>query len=133
MIPETTVSTDSAITALAPSLTYRIDFVNKRIIGTVDDKEAVIQAVKKILNTDRYGSVIYDWYYGHDMNGVIGQTLEYAMVELQRVITEALLQDDRITNIQDFIYEKTSIDSVVVSFTVNTIFGSANIATEVSI
>ena len=43
-----------------PSLTYRLDFTNRRIIGKIDDKEAVIQFIKKVLETDKYAYEIYD-------------------------------------------------------------------------
>lgn len=105
-----------------PSYTYYIDFDRNRIIGTVDDIEAVKQAIYLILQTERYESLIYNFYYGTEFDSLIGKSKELITSELERRIREALLEDDRIVKVTDFTIEFTS-DKAIVEFTVNTIFG----------
>lgn len=105
-----------------PSYTYYIDFDRNRIIGTVDDIEAVKQAIYLILQTERYESLIYNFYYGTEFDSLIGKSRELITSELERRIREALLEDDRIVRVTDFTIEFAS-DKAIVEFTVNTIFG----------
>ena len=105
-----------------PSYTYYIDFDRNRIIGSVDDIEAVKQAIYLILQTERYESLIYNFYYGTEFDSLIGKSRELITSELERRIREALLEDDRIVRVTDFTIEFTS-DKAIVEFTVNTIFG----------
>lgn len=105
-----------------PSYTYYIDFDRNRIIGTVDDIEAVKQAIYLILQTERYESLIYNFYYGTEFDSLIGKSRELITSELERRIREALLEDDRIVRVTDFTIEFTS-NKAIVEFTVNTIFG----------
>lgn len=108
-----------------PSRTYKLDLVNKRIVGTVDGLEAVKQAVYKILMTVRFEYLIYDTDYGSEIGGLQGRSAGYVRSELQRRITEALLQDDRITAIEDM---NISIrgDEAFVTFTVVSVYGNYN-------
>lgn len=107
-----------------PSLTYKLDFNNKRISGKVDDTEAILQAVYKALNTERCAYVIYTSQYGVELERLVGKDYEFVISDLERTITEALIIDDRITGISDFTVQKTGIDSLLASFTVNSVFGS---------
>lgn len=115
-----------------PSLTYRFDFVNKRIIGKVDDKDAVLQFIKKVLDTDKYAYVIYDWYYGNELIGLVAMPYEYIIVEAPRIVEEALLVDERIKSISNFSAKKLSVDSMEMSFRVHTIYGTLPYTLEVS-
>lgn len=116
-----------------PSTTYRLDFVNKRIIGTVDGPEAVMQFIKKTLNTDKYAHSIYDWFYGNELLNLVGMPYDYVVAECPRLIEEALLADDRILSVEDFQFSQAAVDSVSVSCTVRTIYGALNYTQEVSI
>ena len=116
-----------------PSLTYRLDFTNRRIIGKVDDKEAVMQFIKKVLDTSKYAYAIYDWYYGNEILALVGLPYDYIVADLPRIIEEALLVDDRIMSIENWSFSKTSVDSMHASFLVRTIFGAVNYETEVSL
>lgn len=136
MIPETLNSNnliDIEEFESPPSLTYRLDFTNKRIIGKVDDKEAVMQFIKKVLDTSKYAYASYDWYYGNEILALVGMPYDYIVTELPRIVDEALLVDDRILSIENWAFKKTSVDSMEVSFLVRTIFGTVKYETEVSI
>lgn len=105
-----------------PSKTYCLNLENNTITRFCDGKEAMKQAIYCILNTERFDYLIYSWNYGIELKFLIGENSTYAIPELQRVITEALLQDDRIEEVNnfDFNIEKNKI---VVTFTVITKVG----------
>ncbi|ASS76810.1 hypothetical protein CIG75_18930 [Tumebacillus algifaecis] len=113
-----------------PSRTYRIDWSEKRAIGTVDGIEAVTQSVYKILQTDRFENLIYSSDYGAEYAGLHGNQRQYIQSELRRRIREALLQDDRITGVEAMEF-RFGADSVLVEFTVVSTFGNAQIRQEV--
>lgn len=133
MIPEQEVDLTNLEVVTQPSLTYRLDFERKRIGSKIDNEEAIMQMVMKILYTERYAYVIYSSQYGVELDRLIGQEYDFIVSDLERTITEALLADDRILSITDFVAEQTAIDRMTVTFTVNSVVGSANINTEVKI
>ena len=135
MIPET-LNSDNLIDIdefeSPPSLTYRLDFTNRRIIGKVDDKEAVMQFIKKVLDNRKYAYEIYDWYYGNELLGLVGMSYDYFSVEAPRIVEEALLVDDRITYIDSWSFTRLSLDSMEISFLVHTIYGDIKYTEEVA-
>ena len=133
MIPEQEVNLTNLEVVNQPSLTYRLDFERKRISGFIDNEEAIMQLVMKILYTERYAYVIYSSQYGVELDRLIGQEYDFIISDLERTITEALLADDRILSITDFTTEQTAIDRMAVSYRVNSVVGATNISTEVQI
>jgi hypothetical protein len=133
LIPEQEVDLTNLEVITQPSLTYRLDFERKRIGSKIDNEEAIMQMVMKILYTERYAYVIYSSQYGVELDRLIGQEYDFIISDLERTITEALLADDRILSITDFVTEQVGIDRMIASFTVNSVVGSANISTEVKI
>ena len=105
-----------------PSMTYRMSEEKKEVRGALDGMEAIKQAVYKILQTERYKYVIYDWNYGVELEDLFGKAVSFVIPELQRRITEALLTDDRIEAVTDFSFE-TEKGSVTATFRVQTIWG----------
>lgn len=97
-----------------------------------DKREALRQAVYLILNVERYAYPIYSRNYGSELVDLIGQPMDYAMSEMKRRITDALMQDDRITGVDDWTFE-TGRKSVLVRFTVYTIYGELEATKEVEI
>ena len=124
MIPSTNtiLSTDLEI-EVQPSNDYKLHFEKDIISGTCDGLEAMKQVVYKILNTERYKYIIYSWNYGIELADLFGEPISYVCSELQRRITEALVQDDRINSVEDFDFDLTERRTVKVTFTVRTIFG----------
>lgn len=116
-----------------PTKTYKIDPVNKRIIGTIEDADAVMQFIRKVLNTDKYAFEIYDWYYGNELLKLVGQSYDYVVARVPNIFREALMVDDRILDVRDFTFNKPSIDSVVVSCHVDTVYGVITYEQEVLI
>ena len=114
-----------------PSLTYGIDFERGRIRGMIDELEAVKQAVFLILQTERYRYLIYSADYGSELEGLIGRDQLFVQSELKRRIREALMQDDRIEDVTNFRLQFNG-DSVLVRFTVISIFGEIEVEQEVT-
>jgi len=84
---------------------YRLNMDREKVAGTCDKIEAVKQTVFKILNTERYDNIIYSWNYGVETKGLYGMPMSYVQPEIKRRFTEALLQDERINGVSDFIFE----------------------------
>ena len=74
------------------------------------------------MNIERYEYLIYSWNYGIELNDLYGQPIPFVLPELKRRITEALLQDTRITGVDNFSFETTK-GKVHAIFTVSTIYG----------
>lgn len=115
-----------------PSYTHKLDIDRNRVRGMTDERDAVLQAVYLILNVERYAFPIYSRNYGSELVDLIGQPMDYAMSEMKRRITDALMQDDRITGVDDWTFE-TGRKSVLVRFTVHTIYGDVSAQKEVDI
>lgn len=115
-----------------PGLTHKLDIDQRRVRGTTDGRDAVLQAVYLILNVERYAYPIYSRNYGSELSDLIGKPKDYAMSEMKRRITEALLQDDRITGLSDWEFE-AGRKSVRASFVVHTVYGDVEASKEVDI
>ncbi|ODP29935.1 hypothetical protein PTI45_00710 [Paenibacillus nuruki] len=127
--PEQAIDTE---TVTMPGLTYQVGWERGVITGMIDGLDSIRQAVLKILNTERYQYLIYSEDYGTEWQQILGQDHLFVRAEIQRMITEALLQDDRIEQIVDFQTYWTSGEDIRVSFTVQTRYGSFQINEEVS-
>lgn len=115
-----------------PSKTYYINRNTNRISGYIDDKDAIVQAIYLILSTERYESVIYNWYYGTEFDSLVGKDRNFVKSELKRRIAEAILEDDRILDVTDFdISFNKDVANVV--FLVETNIGDININWEVNL
>ena len=103
MIPSTVgfLNQDFEI-AEQPSQTYKMDLEGNSVRGFTDNRDAVKQAVFRILNTERYQYIIYPWWYGIETLDLYGKRVTYVCPELERRITEALLVDTRIRSVTDF-------------------------------
>ena len=115
-----------------PSRTLKMDHDWKTITGTIDQIQAVEQAVFLILTTERYQWLIFSWHYGVELQNLIGKDPEYCIPEIERRIREALLQDDRITAVENFEFELNK-RKVLTTFTVISIFGNINVEKAVEI
>lgn len=115
-----------------PSKDYALNMNSLRINGTVNDLEEVKQAIYFILNTERYDYLIYPWEYGVELKDLVGQPISYVIPELERRITEALMQDDRIENVSDFEFQKEK-RKIHVTFVVSTIFGTIESEVDVNV
>ncbi|WML35340.1 DUF2634 domain-containing protein [Clostridium sp. OS1-26] len=103
-----------------PTRTYKVK--DGRIAGFIDEIEALKQSIELILCIERYEYLIYSWNYGSELKGLIAKDKDIAESEFKRRVREALSQDDRIKDVDNFIF-KYEKDSVLVEFTIFSIYG----------
>src|SRR5690606_35227997 len=107
---------------IEPSKTFYIDFVRSRMVSFVDGQEAVKQAIFLMTSIERYDYIIYSWNTGIETKDLFGKPTAYVASESPRRIRDCLLQDDRITGVDNF-EVTTNKNKVHVTFTAHTIYG----------
>ncbi|WP_425447631.1 DUF2634 domain-containing protein [Dethiothermospora halolimnae] len=113
---------------VGPSKTYRLDTKAKRIVGKIDELEAIKQFVMKAIRTVRYSNLIYSHKFGCQIKNLLGKGLteEYIKSEVPRLIAEALIYDERIIKVHSFDIEVKE-DKMFVEFIVDSTEGELNI------
>ncbi len=114
-----------------PDITFGINSDMTKICSVIDGLESIKQAVYIMLNIERYQYIIYSFDFGVELQDLIGEPIDYIEAELERRISDCLEQDDRITEVTDFEFEKAGNDKLLVSFSVNTIYGTIEETLEV--
>ncbi|HFL3105467.1 TPA: DUF2634 domain-containing protein [Clostridioides difficile] len=115
-----------------PSKTFKLNIEKSKIDGICDDVEALKQTIFLILNTERYQHLIYSWNYGVELNDLIGEPISFVIPELERRITEALIQDDRIENVDNFEFQNIK-GKLQCRFSVHTKYGNIKAEKVVSV
>ena len=129
MIPKIETSADIKVKE-QPTKTYKMElYKGNYILGFVDSQKAMEQAIYKIIRTERYKYIIYSWNYGIELEDLFGMPVEYCVVELERRVSEALLQDNRITAVHTFEFDTESERGTVLikKFIAETVFGKIQI------
>lgn len=106
-----------------PSDTWLINRQTMRVQGEDNGLLAVRQAVEIMLNTDRFKWQIYSPDFGNELMELVGDSASYVASEFPRMVTDALMVDDRIREVKDFEYSQKG-DSMAWTFTVDTVFGA---------
>lgn len=132
MIPNIAILTEQITETTYPDRTNKIIVEKNRTDGYTDGLDSVAQAIYLILSTERYRHIIYSWDYGVELYDLIGKPMPYVMSELPRRITEALTQDNRITDVTDFEFERNG-KKLRVTFTAVTNLGNIPTALEVEV
>lgn len=133
MIPQTAAGAEqTAETVAVPTRTYGLSLERGRIQGHTDGIDAMKQAICLMLSTERYQYPVYSWDYGTELLELFGKPVSYVLPELKRRISEALLQDDRISAVDQFSFE-TQSGKVHVTFVAHTVFGELQLEKEVDI
>ncbi|MBO8158821.1 DUF2634 domain-containing protein [Thermosyntropha sp.] len=90
----------------------------------VDGPDALRVWITKALLTTRYRWPIYSSAFGCELEDIIGFDLPRAVLEseIPRFVREALIYDDRIEDVKDFVVERGA-DWLKVTFTVVTFDG----------
>lgn len=107
-----------------PSKTYRFDLETGEIGEQIDGYAAIQQFISKAIQTIRFHYPIYSDDYGCEIEHLLGKGFSegFIKVEMVRMITEALIYDERIERVYDF--DITSVhDEVNIAFKVDTIEG----------
>ena len=115
---------NSLVVESEPTNTYRWYYESdeKNCRDYTDDLEAMKQACYKIIYTERYRHLIYSWNYGIELEDLFGKPLTYVYPELKRRIREALLADDRVSEVDRFTFTHKK-GEVSTTFRVVTKFG----------
>ena len=131
-MPDVDILTADFGDLVLPNKTWNIDFDRNVVTTNITDLDAVHQAARLILATERYEFIVYSDQYGIELIDLFVENKNYVMSEVKRRITEALTQDDRITSVTDFNFERTK-RALHVTFTVNTNVGHFDAETEVTL
>ena len=115
-----------------PTNTFFVDFDVGIVHGFVDGLEAMRQAIRLILSTERFQHEIYSWDYGSELSGLVGQSPPLLYINIQNAITNALLADDRVLSVDEFEFSQNK-GKVHVQFSVKTTIGQLEHAHEVVI
>ena len=107
-----------------PDLTYRLG--EKTVSGKVSKLDAIKQAVYHILMTERFSNPIYDDNYGVELEQYLGKDFGFVLAGIQQTLQDALLQDDRITDVivTDVSKSDKQVNACLVKFMVGTIYGN---------
>lgn len=109
-----------------PTQTYKMELQKSVVRGYADELEAMEQAIYKILMTERYQYIMYSGNYGIETLDLYGQPISYVCPELERRIREALLWDNRIKSVGNFVFDLSKKGEVKVTFTAKTVFGDVS-------
>lgn len=131
MLPEIDTNLN-IVTKSQPSKTFKLNISKNKVVGTVDEIEALKQTIFLMLSVERFENLIYTWNYGVQTSDLIGEDYSYVCSELKSRISAALVYDDRINSVDSFSFSKNK-ENLIVSFVVNTIYGDINASKEVDI
>lgn len=107
---------------LGPTKNYKLLMDKDRIVGYVDEIEAMKQAIYMLLSVERYDHVIYSWNAGAEFKDLFGKPVSYVATEVKKRIKDALLQDDRINAVDSFDVTIRK-NNILVRYVAHTIFG----------
>ena len=124
MLPNSDNLLNNGITvSTIPSKTYNINFSDNIMTGTIDEIDALKQSIYLILSIERYDYIIYSWNYGIQLKDLFGKSTKYVCAALPARIKDALMQDDRINDVYDFV-TKSEGNTVSATFTIDSILGT---------
>jgi len=132
MIPENGFLPDDFVIVEQSSKTFYLDINRNVVYGYTDGQDAMRQAIYLILSTERYQYVIFSRNYGIELLDLYGKQMTYVLPELERRITEALLQDTRIMSLEGFNFS-VSRNAILTTFTAVTVHGDIPIEKAVAI
>lgn len=105
--------------------TFALNLNTNTVGGIIDDLEALKQSIYLRLSTEADQHIIYPYTHGLKTVDLIGEPYYYIVAILPNRIKDALLDDDRITDVDDFTFTVEN-NSIGVSFTVTTIYGKTS-------
>ncbi|KIL80739.1 DUF2634 domain-containing protein [Bacillus badius] len=119
-----------SINELLELKTYRFDFETKRLTSElISGLEAIKQFILFALYIPRYAHPIYSADTGNELGDMLADnetTVAFKIMEIERLVTEALIYDPRIEQVYDFVIEHID-DAFHVNFKVDTALGEIEI------
>lgn len=136
MLPQNNSFNNDGLTAdftevVEPTNTFKLHDETNRCYGSVDDIEALKQAIFLMLSIERYDHIVYSWNVGFESKDLIGKPYSYVVSEVKRRIEECLTQDDRINSVDSFEFTRDK-KRVHVTAVAHTIYGSVNVERQVN-
>ena len=122
-LPEVIGFDTDIVIASQPSKTWIIDRNTMQVACMDEGLEAVRQAVEIALDVERFRWTIYSANFGSELDGLVGQDEALITAEIPRLVEGALSQDDRVIQVEDYVFTRTGPASMHVSFTVRTVYG----------
>ena len=122
-LPEVIGFDTDIVIASQPSKTWIIDRNTMQVACMDEGLEAVRQAVEIALDVERFRWTIYSANFGSELDELVGQDEALITAEIPRLVEGALSQDDRVVQVEDYVFTRTGPDSLHVSFTVHTVYG----------
>ena len=122
-LPEVVGFDTDIVIASQPSKTWIIDRDTMQVACMDEGLEAVRQAVEIALDVERFRWTIYSANFGSELDGLVGQDEALITAEIPRLVEGALSQDDRVIQVEDYVFTRTGPASMHVSFTVRTVYG----------
>ncbi len=120
-------SEEMSVAELLELKTYRFDFKAKRLTSElISGLEAIKQFILMALHIPRYAHAIYSPDTGNELHELIADedaSIAFKIVEIERLVTEALIYDARIERVHGFEVEHIN-DALHVSFRVDTALGA---------
>ena len=132
MIPSNGFLPEDFVIVEQSSKTFYLDINRNVVYGYTDGQDAMRQAIYLILSTERYQYIIFSRNYGIELLDLYGKQMTYVLPELERRITEALLQDTRIKSLENFSFA-VARNAILTTFTAVTIHGEIPIEKAVAI
>ncbi len=126
------ISLDEEMEEVKPAL-RTLQLRENQLDGYIDGLPAIKQAVLKILETERFKYLIYDWEYGIELVDLIGKEKNYIIADLKRRFEEAILQYPYVLDIVDFEIETVDTETIQVVFKIMTTYGELTIEKGVGI
>jgi hypothetical protein len=122
-LPEVVGFDTDIVIASQPSKTWIIDRNTMQVACMDEGLEAVRQAVEIALDVERFRWTIYSANFGSELDELVGQDEALITAEIPRLVEGALSQDDRVVQVEDYVFTRTGPDLMHVSFTVRTVYG----------
>lgn len=102
------------------------------LAGRRDGLDALCQAIGLMLQVERGAYPIFSADYGLATHDLVGQPRAYVIPEIERRVSEALLNDERILAVEDFSFTANG-RRLSVKFLVRTIYGDISQEAEVTV
>ena len=102
--------------------TFELNMKKGIVGGKIDELAALKQAIYLMLSIEADQYIIYPYTYGITTLDLIGKPYYYVMAVFPERVKEALLSDDRVTDVSDFEFTMDG-NKLHVKFIVHSIYG----------
>ena len=111
---------------LSSSFNFRLDIQNDRVLGFVDEAQALAQAVYMMIMTERGKYSIYPDDYGLQKEDLYGKQRKYIEAALSYRIPQCLLSDLRIKSVDNLDFYWAN-DKCLVVCDITSVFGDIEV------